>query len=167
MTCFAHPSARAQASLHRPFEPPDRLSRPSPSRSPHNRARRGRRAADARRRATRSARGEGRRSAKTIRCDGCRREGARDAAGKHPNQYVSWFRCSPGRLELNQTHTDNLEDLAKCVKLDWELASDSVANAVDLQQWRDEAFEGGGEPDLILGADIARLWSGLCLFRTS
>ncbi|GAA5999391.1 uncharacterized protein JCM10292_001256 [Rhodotorula paludigena] len=50
--------------------------------------------------------------------------------------------------------TNNLENLAKCVKLDWELASDSVANAVELQQWRDEAFEGGGEPDLILGADI-------------
>ncbi|GJN88324.1 hypothetical protein Rhopal_001289-T1 [Rhodotorula paludigena] len=51
--------------------------------------------------------------------------------------------------------SNDLDDLAECVKLDWELASDLTANVKELQRWRNEAFEGGGEPDLILGADIA------------
>jgi len=67
---------------------------------------------------------------------------------------------------------DGLDDLAKCSKLDWELASDPAANADELSQWEQNAFDGGARPDLIIGADIVRpsrarsrtsSWSSPCL----
>ncbi|GAA5915163.1 hypothetical protein JCM8208_002156 [Rhodotorula glutinis] len=52
-------------------------------------------------------------------------------------------------LELN-----GLDDLARCSKLDWELAADLDAHGDELAQWEREAFDDDGQADLILGADI-------------
>ncbi|BGP38208.1 hypothetical protein JCM10449v2_002137 [Rhodotorula kratochvilovae] len=54
-----------------------------------------------------------------------------------------------GNIQLNE-----LDDLARCTKLDWELASDPAANADELARWEKGAFDGGERAHLILGADI-------------
>ncbi|GAA5933254.1 hypothetical protein JCM3775_002586 [Rhodotorula graminis] len=51
-------------------------------------------------------------------------------------------------LELNE-----LDDLARCSKLDWELAADLDAHGDELSQWERQAFD-DGRAELILGADI-------------
>ncbi|KPV76105.1 uncharacterized protein RHOBADRAFT_53092, partial [Rhodotorula graminis WP1] len=48
---------------------------------------------------------------------------------------------------------NELDDLARCSKLDWELAADLDAHGDELSQWERQAFD-DGRAELILGADI-------------